>query len=432
MQRVRLYDRMMWLDHWECVCASRMPTRTPSDPRIEAPRLNKPQMSHREAYRELELTEGVPHAEVKAQYRRLAKLWHPDKNRSVEATARMVRINLAYETLQEFFSSPFSGYTTHSSEPQANEARYDWWDSEAGGEHLGKRGRNITRKVKITLFEATFGCKKVIEGEVRDHCGLCGGSGVGGGRGALCEACSGRGMFFTRNANSWGGYGTEACAPCDGTGVIYKKCTGCGGSGQGSTREWGFEVTIPPGMRSGEVLRLPHKGGKSSHEALRGDVLLTIEVMAHPMFFEDEGFLVVMVPVSYLTWLLGGEVVVPLLDGSRLIQFRPQEHQIHLADQGLHHYGRGSRGPLVITLTPILDDSMTVEQRKLLEQLANELAPPEVHRWSDSMMAWTHGSTESRFGPDKPKRKPAAKKAPANKAKGESMASARKAASKTR
>lgn len=79
------------------------------------PPLNKPQMSHREAFRELELTEGLPLAEVKAQYRRLAKLWHPDKNKTPGASARMVRINLAYEVLCQFYSTPFTGHTTHDS-----------------------------------------------------------------------------------------------------------------------------------------------------------------------------------------------------------------------------------------------------------------------------------------------------------------------------
>lgn len=386
----------------------------------EAQSLNKPQMSHREAYRELDLMEGLPLTEVKAQYRRLAKLWHPDKNNSAEATARMVRINLAYEVLDKFFTTPFSGYTSHSSDPQPDATPHDWWESdtwenpepEARNARNAKRGRNVTRKVKITLFEAAFGCKKMVEGEVSDHCSSCGGSGSSGDYPTGCTACSGRGFTLRTGATFRNGYETTNCQACSGTGSIVRKCGTCGGAGQGATREWAYEVTIKPGAQTGDVFRFQGKGGRSTHSFLHGDLVVTVEVMAHPLFVQQEGELVVVVPVSFLTWMLGGELVVPLLDGSRLVRFAPGQTEIELYGQGMPYRGlQGERGSLVVELNPIVDPRMTPAQRIVLEHLAKEMSPAAVQGWDNAMREWTHGSTESRFGPDKPKRKPAAKKA---------------------
>ena len=36
-------------------------------------------------------------AEIKTAYRKLAMIWHPDKNKSPEAGAKMAEINVAYE-----------------------------------------------------------------------------------------------------------------------------------------------------------------------------------------------------------------------------------------------------------------------------------------------------------------------------------------------
>ena len=45
------------------------------------------------------LSPDATHEELKQAYHRLAKLYHPDKNRSPDATVKMAEINLAYETL---------------------------------------------------------------------------------------------------------------------------------------------------------------------------------------------------------------------------------------------------------------------------------------------------------------------------------------------
>ena len=50
-------------------------------------------------YEILQIQKNTSQAEIKNQYRRLAKKWHPDREKSPDAERRMMQINMAYEVL---------------------------------------------------------------------------------------------------------------------------------------------------------------------------------------------------------------------------------------------------------------------------------------------------------------------------------------------
>lgn len=391
-------------------------------------------MSHREAYRVLELTEGQPLPEVKAQYRRLAKLWHPDKNKSAEASAHMVRINLAYDVLCQFFSTPFTGFTMHDSGQGFGEGGFGGYgrryhsdtfnDADPFGgsrpDHdeplYAKRGRHITRKTKITLYEAVFGCKRTLQGEVTDLCTHCGGAGHIG-QPQMCAECGGRGRLFEGFLNK---YRTSdmRCTKCEGTGFRSARCPNCNGSGQGASRKWSEQVTIPPGAFHQGFLRMQGKGGRSSNMHLHGDLILTIEIIEHPLFMTstqddvlERDAIGVVVPVSFWTWILGGEVVVPLLQGSRVVTFAARADLISIPGEGLPCARDPSkRGNLIVELLPCADTTLSPEHRRMVEQMAKEQQNGQLIQWSHAMRDWTFGSTESRFGEAIPKKSPTRKK----------------------
>ncbi len=62
-------------------------------------------------YRILEIKEGASPAEIKAAYRRRAKLLHPDKNKSPNAHADFVLLTEAYEYLMDNPGAKSAGYT---------------------------------------------------------------------------------------------------------------------------------------------------------------------------------------------------------------------------------------------------------------------------------------------------------------------------------
>lgn len=242
------------------------------------------------------MADGFPLAAVKDQHRRLAKIWYPDKNESSEATERMVRINVAYEVLHLFLTKSQAGFATTESD-----------NAEADETVNPKRGREIARMVKVALFESVFGCKINGEGEVNDICVTCG----GWGREGLPHTCvifNGRGVYFnlTRNTTS------SRCAERHGNGFVQSSCPACSGSGQGATRLWSRQVTIPAGVRHGDVFLGREMGARSLNKQLNGDLVVTVELVEHPLFHKGDmgsglGFddLVVTVPVSYETWIAG-------------------------------------------------------------------------------------------------------------------------------
>ena len=50
-------------------------------------------------YEILQIQKNTSQAEIKNQYRRLAKKWHPDREKSSDAERKMMQINMAYEVL---------------------------------------------------------------------------------------------------------------------------------------------------------------------------------------------------------------------------------------------------------------------------------------------------------------------------------------------
>ena len=50
-------------------------------------------------YEILQIQKNTSQAEIKNQYRRLAKKWHPDREKSPDAERKMMQINMAYEVL---------------------------------------------------------------------------------------------------------------------------------------------------------------------------------------------------------------------------------------------------------------------------------------------------------------------------------------------
>ena len=50
-------------------------------------------------YEILQIQKNTSQAEIKNQYRHLAKKWHPDREKSPDAERKMMRINMAYEVL---------------------------------------------------------------------------------------------------------------------------------------------------------------------------------------------------------------------------------------------------------------------------------------------------------------------------------------------
>ena len=76
-----------------------------------------------------------------------------------------------------------------------------------------------------------------------------------------------------------------------------------------------LDVTIPAGLRDGQVLRLKGQGEAGTAGGPRGDALIEVAVAPHPLFRREGDDVVVELPITLREAVLGGKVRVPTVAG---------------------------------------------------------------------------------------------------------------------
>lgn len=80
-----------------------------------------------------------------------------------------------------------------------------------------------------------------------------------------------------------------------------------------------LDVTIPPGILDGQMLRLKGKGAPGHGSGAPGDALIKIEVLPDPRFRLEGANVIVELPVSLSEAVLGGEVRAPTPAGDVML-----------------------------------------------------------------------------------------------------------------
>ena len=168
------------------------------------------------------------------------------------------------------------------------------------------------------------------------------------------------------------------CSACRGTGRIQNlPCSVCRGAGVVPQMKR-LEVKIPAGVNNGSRVRIAGKGEPGTSRRTPGDLYLIISVQPHTLFERKEDDLYVDVSVPLATAMLGGEVQVPTLKGTKLALRIPPETQneriFRLTGQGMPHLGDTSRGDLLVTIKVILPTGLSLEEKALFNKL-RELRP---------------------------------------------------------
>ena len=355
------------------------------------------------AYAELGLAPGATEREVKAAWRRLVSLWHPDRNDQAGALVRMQRINLAFEALRQAgFPVTSDGsvpdrapHNTPSAKTSASSA--DKADA-AGADAPYRRGRSVSRKLKLTLEEAALGCTKVLRGKAHTTvCAHCEGAGWRPSASA-CRACEGAG---TQRQRGWYGlFGSSAtpCTACAGSGHPPMPCTACGGVGQRSTPGYRVTVRLPSGVRDGDQLQVD--GRRMRPDQSPGDLLIRVQVLPHDVFTladGDTGNVHCTLPVNGFAWLANRSAVLPTLSGLDTLVLDRAQRDYRLPGQGFPATRRGPRGDLLVHVEPCFPDRLSIDQEILLDQLvATGMGPvggaadARLGAWQQTLKDWQH------------------------------------------
>jgi DnaJ-class molecular chaperone len=219
--------------------------------------------------------------DIRKAYRKLAKEFHPDLNPGKPAAeARFKAVTAAYDILSD----------------AEKRGRYDRGEIDESG---AERPRYSYRP----HAEGAQGWKYQPQGEVDigdlDDLFAMFGRGGGqrpGGRAGEGFSMPGADRHFTLAIDfveaATGGKKRLALAP----------------------EEW-LDVTIPPGIEQGQVLRLKGKGAPGFGGGQPGDALIEVHIAPHPFFRRDGNDIHVDLPVNLAEAVLGARVAVPTVTG---------------------------------------------------------------------------------------------------------------------
>jgi len=310
--------------------------------------------------------------EWKRAYRRLAMRWHPDRNDHPEATERFKEINAAYECL----------LAVDAPENEKTAAAPD-----AAADETVARAPDIRLNLAISLDEAAVGCRKTITYTRGKACPTCAGSGEAGmSRTRFCQACHGSGRIHDAQRK------LVSCSDCGGRGFFSERiCPDCHGSGR-ETADVNIEIVVPPGMLSGDELRLAGQGEPGNAQLAAGDLYLTVVLSSHRLYRLDGRDIHYRMPVGALALLAGGDIELPTPSGAiahTLVAGSTDAREIRVPGKGYPGRGRKPAGDLVVTLDAVFPASMSPRQRKLLRQAHQDMLDsideslPAIADWQD-------------------------------------------------
>ena len=353
--------------------------------------------------------------EIKKQYRRMAKQYHPDANQSdPKAAERFKEISEAHNVLgdkakrKEYDEmrrlGAFGGFGARpqqSSRPsgfgstgpgQSGAGNFSEFDvggigglgdlfssmfgggAAPGGARARRgapeKGVTIEKTVEVPFRIAATGGKIPVELEVNEECGTCRGSGAAPGASIkTCGECSGRGVISF-------GQGSFAvnrpCPVCMGRGSIPSdRCPVCSGTGEARARRKVL-IAVPPGAEKGHKVRMRGQGGKGASGGAAGDLVITFEIVADKFYRRDGLDLIATVPINIAQATLGSRVSVKTLDGKKVALRIPPGtsagKRFRVAGQGIDKDGR--KGDLLVEVTITVPETLNEAQEKAMREFA--------------------------------------------------------------
>ena len=309
-------------------------------------------MAYKDYYEVLGVQRGASGDELQKAFRKLARQYHPDRNKDAKAEDRFKEINEAYEVLKDDkkrglydqYGPAWKAISEGRQPPPGAENAYGDFSGFGGAQGMDPNDLQ-------SIFEQMFA------GQAQ--------GGFGGGIPGM------------------GGFGGRAQRrqPAKGRDLESTIELGIGEAFQGGSREIGIQdgsettritFKIPAGVRDGQRIRLAGKG----HPGARGpgDLYLTVKLVADDRFRFEGADLVTRLAVSPWEAALGATVPVATLDAELKLKVpagTSSGRRIRLRGKGYPQEG-GERGDLYAVIEIAVPESLSDREKELFEQLAKE------------------------------------------------------------
>ena len=363
----------------------------------------------RDYYEVLGVDKNASAEDIKKAYRKKAIQYHPDKNPGdKEAEEKFKEAAEAYEVLsdpqkrQRYDQYGFAGMggaggfnggqgmNMEDIFSQFGDLFESWgmgggghFSSFFGGQRGGggqrvRRGSDLRVRVHVTLEEIATGVDKKIKVKKLVPCQDCHGMGsADGSQGDVCPTCKGTGRIVRTQRGIFGMMQVQdECPTCHGEGRIIKnKCPKCNGEGVVRAEEV-IDIHIPAGVTGGMQIPVHGKGNAAPNGGVPGDLLVLIEEEEHKDFVREGNDLVYNLLLDMPTAILGGQVIIPTLQGEAKITITPGTQPgkvlrmrgkgLPIIDQYARQYGTGD---MLINVGVYIPEHLSRDEKKMIEQL---------------------------------------------------------------
>ena len=282
----------------------------------------------------LGVSKSASQNEIKSQYRKLARKYHPDLNKdNKEAAEKFKEISAAYDIL---------GDKDKKTKYDNNEIDADGKPTGFGAGGFGSHGFNTS----------------------------------GGGFNSQSfdfSSIFGEDIFSQFNSNGFGGRSAK------GQDVSYSLDVDFLDAAVGAEKSIvmngkQLNVKIPAGTTSGQVLRLKGQGMQSPYSKQCGDALITINVRKHKYFKAEGNNILLDLPISMKEAVLGAKVVVPTINGKVNVSipaYSSSGEKLRLKGKGIKT--KTSVGDEIINLVIMSPKSKDKELECVLEKSNEEI-----------------------------------------------------------
>jgi DnaJ-class molecular chaperone len=129
------------------------------------------------------------------------------------------------------------------------------------------------------------------------------------------------------------------------------------------------DVTVPPGARHGQVLRLTGKGSAGVGGGPPGDAFIEITVKPHPIFTRKGDDIHLELPISLTEAVMGGKILVPTPGGPVTMRVPKSSNSgtvLRLRGKGVPR-ANGTRGDEYVRLKIVLPDKPDPELERFVQ-----------------------------------------------------------------
>ncbi|WP_208391339.1 DnaJ C-terminal domain-containing protein [Helicobacter pylori] len=284
-------------------------------------------------YQTLNVSENASQDEIKKSYRRLARQYHPDLNKTKEAEEKFKEINAAYEILSD----------------EEKRRQYDQFgDNMFGGQNFSDFARS--RRTSEDLDD-------------------------------ILSSIFGKGGFsqrFSQNSQGFSGFNFSnfsnfAPENLDMTVALNVSVldTLLGNKKQVSVNNETFSLKIPIGVEEGEKIRVRNKG--KTGQMGRGDLLLQIHIEEDEMYRREKDDIIQTFDLPLKTALFGGKVEIATWHKTLTLTIPPNTkamQKFRIKDKGIKNRKTSHVGDLYLQARLILPKTETLsnELKALLEK----------------------------------------------------------------